>query len=315
MRWKARIAAGEEPAKRPGPKKVEAINFDTLRIQVERMKHGSKRTAGFSSLYTQYRDGISRRDLAGWVAEERARQTRMKRQSYGELIWKAPGMIWAMDDTEYRPDPAQPKLYLHDIQDMASRYKLEPQVTRHLLKRTQVAENLHRLMEVHGPPLFLKMDNGGNLNNPHVEQVLKDRWVLPLNSPCHYPQFNGGIERAHREIKERLATWMPPALLPAHIQLETQRVNFQPKPCLGMQCPWQVFQSRRPLAAQFTKRRRKEIYEKIKENTLLLIESGEYSEDDAWREAVQTWLLENHFIAFRHQPGVLPDSFSDFSHN
>jgi len=56
-----------------------------------------------------------------------------------------------------------------------------------------------------GAPLFLKRDNGGNLNHTAVNAVLADYFVLPLNSPVHYPPYNGAIEEAQTELKNGLA--------------------------------------------------------------------------------------------------------------
>ena len=64
-----------------------------------------------------------------------------------------------------------------------------------------------------GPPLFLKRDNGGNLNHRAVNEVLSEFFVLPLNSPAYYAPYNGAIEESQGELKaclrEKLMTHGP----------------------------------------------------------------------------------------------------------
>jgi hypothetical protein len=315
MRWKTRIEAGQEPVLPPGPKKVAPLDFEELRRQIEGLKHGRKRTEGVGELYGRHREEISRRELNALVAEERRRQTRERREEYRHVAWRVPRLVWAMDDTEHRPDESLPKAYLHTVQDLGSRLKFEPVVGWRLAHGEQVAAHLQELFETHGPPLFLKRDNGGNLNHGVVDKLLEAYLVIPMNSPAYYPQYNGGIEFAQREIKARLQDPMEPALLAALARLEVQALNLKPRPCLGMRSSWEVFRSGQDLAAQFTKRKRKEVYEEIKRNTLNLMERKEYIEVDAWRDAVQTWLLDNHFISVSLKHRVSPYSCNPGSHN
>jgi IS30 family transposase len=88
------------------------------------------------------------------------------------------------------------------------------------------------------------------------------RLVIPLNSPCYYPQYNGGIEAAQREIKDRLSQRprLPSAFLAIQADLEVQALNHRRRPCLGHRTPCQVFTEGRPLARTFNRRKRKEVY-------------------------------------------------------
>ena len=67
-----------------------------------------------------------------------------------------------------------------------------------------MAVRLEQLFLRHGPPLVLKRDNGSNLNHQAVDEVLTRYLVIPLNSPPHYPPYNGGMECAVRELKTPL---------------------------------------------------------------------------------------------------------------
>lgn len=317
MRWKDRVARGAAIVERPGPKKVASLDLDALRAELRVLRHGRKRTEGTGELYHRQQERISRRDLGRLVAEERRRKNRERNRVYHEVDWKVPRLVWAMDDTEYHPDPDYPKAYLHNVQDLGSRYKFEPLVGLTLAHGEQVAAHLTDLFEAHGAPLFLKRDNGGNLNHTLVEDLLEAFLVIPVNSPCYYPQYNGGIEAANHEIKERLAQQpsLPSAFLAIQAELDIQTLNHRPRPCLGDRSPCQVFAAARDFTRIFHRRKRREVYEWIREKTLELTQKECYDADTAWRLAVETWLLDNGFITISKQSEVLPGFPENRSHH
>jgi hypothetical protein len=265
MRWKSRLADGVAIIGRPGPKKVEALDLQALREQIHWLRHGRKRTVGVGELYGEHRKQISRRALRQMVTEERQRKNAERNRIYHEVIWKVPRLIWAMDDTEYHPDPAYPKAYLHTVQDVGSRYKFEPLVGLALAHGEEIAAHLNELFERYGPPLFLKRDNGKNLNHSIVEELLAAWLVIPVNSPCYYPQYNGGIEIAQREIKARLSLrpQLPSAFLTIEADLDIHALNHRARPCLGHRTPCQTFLSGQELARTFNRRKRREVYDWI----------------------------------------------------
>ena len=298
MRWRKRMEAGGDPVCRPGPQKVEPLDLSALREQLRALHHGRRRTAGTGELYREHQQTISRRDLNRLVREERDRQRQERDRIHHRVHWRVPRLIWAMDDSEYQPDKRYPKAYLHLVQDLGSRYKLAPLVAPHLARGGQIAAHLQRLFASHGPPLFLKRDNGRNLNHHRVEDVLAEFLVIPINSPCGYPQYNGGIERAQGEVKSQLRQHgdQPQAFLAIQAELDVQEMNHRRRPGLGNRTPCAVFTSGAEQARTYTRRKRKEIYEIIKEKTLELIDLQRYDTDTAWRMAVETWLLDHHFI-------------------
>lgn len=299
MRWKSRLDGGVPIIGQPGPKKVEALDLEVLREQIRGLRHGRKRTDGAEELYRQNQDRVSRRVVRRLVAEERIRKNRERNRVYHGVIWKVPRLIWAMDDTEYHPDPACPKAYLHNVQDLGSRYKFEPLVGLALAHGEEVAAYLNDLFEAHGPPLFLKRDNGGNLNHGIVEELIEAFLVIPVNSPCYYPQYNGAIEVAQREIKDQLSQrpHLPSAFLAIQADLDVQALNHRSHPCLGHQTSCQMFLSGQNFAHTFNRRKRREVYDWIQQKTLELTEKECYDADAAWRLAVERWLLDNGFIA------------------
>jgi len=308
MRWKDRVARGRDIVGRPGPKKVAPLDLDALREELRVLRHGRKRTEGTGDLYRRHRDRISRRDLGRFVVEERRRQNRERHRIVHEVTWKVPRLIWAMDDTEYHPDPAYPKAYLNNVQDLGSRFKFEPLVGLALAHGNEVAAHLHTLFDAHGPPLFLKRDNGKNLNHALIDALLEAFFVIPVNSPCHYPQYNGGIEAGNREIKSELLRRpsMPSAFLAIQAELDIQTLNHRSRPCLRHRSPCEVFAAGRGYARTFDRRKRREVYEWIRQKTLELTQTTCYDADRAWRLAVETWLLDHEFITVSKPKEVLP---------
>lgn len=317
MRWKERVGRGAVLIREPGPKKVAPLDLEALRGEIRLLRHGRKRSEGTGDLYRRQRDQVSRRQLGRWVAEERQRKNRERNRVYHEVTWKVPRLVWAMDDTEYHPDPFYPKAYLNNVQDLGSRYKFEPLVGLALAHGPEVAAHLNDLFEIHGPPLFLKRDNGGNLNHAIVEELLEMFLVIPVNSPCCYPQYNGGIEVAQHEIKERLSRQpsMPSAFLAIQADLDVQTLNHKVRPCLGHRTACQMFLSGQELAGTFNRRKRREVYEWIRQKTPELMQGECYDADAAWRLAVETWLLDHDFITVSKQKEVLPGFPENRSHH
>jgi transposase InsO family protein len=96
------------------------------------------------------------------------------------ITWQVPGLVWSLGDAELAR-LAGHRLHLHQVQDLASRYKFPPWVGERVLGET-VAVRLEQLFLRQGPPLVLKRDNGSNLNHQAVEEVLARHLVIPVNS-------------------------------------------------------------------------------------------------------------------------------------
>jgi hypothetical protein len=298
MRWRERTHNGEQPCHRPGPAKVESLDMNLIVKQIRAMHHGRHRTEGTGELYREHKERISRRDLSELVRKERNELRQQKAQKQYHIQWHVSRLVWAMDDTEYRPDKRYPKAYLHNVQDLGSRYKFGALVGLSLACGEDVVAHLAELFNRHGPPLFLKRDNGGNLNHHGVDELLQAAMVIPLNSPRCYPQYNGSMERAQREIKGMLARHVkaPSAFLAIQSDMEIHELNHSPREDLGNRTPCSVFGSGKDHARLYTRRKRKEVYENIREKTLAFADMEGYDPDRAWRRAVRTWLQENRFI-------------------
>ena len=111
-------------------------------------------------------------------------------------------LIWSMDIFEQVHRGV--RFHVLQVIDLGSRVKLEPAVKPGAFTAEEVAEHLNYMKHKHEAPLFLKRDNGSNLNSGEVLSILKMFAVIPFNSPPGFPQFNGVMERSQGEIKRYL---------------------------------------------------------------------------------------------------------------
>jgi len=322
-RWKHRIGCGQPVLLKPGPKKVAPLDLDELRGDVCRLDHGSERSRGVGSLYRQYQSQVSRRDLAMLAATVRGNLLQHQQAELRHLTWHVPGLIWSLDDAELARFDDR-KLHLHQVQDLASRYKFAPLVGEQVLGAA-VALQLEQLFERYGPPLVLKRDNGSNLNHQVVDEVLCRYLVVPLNSPPHYPPYNGGMEHGVGELKAPLVEKIldhdsiaePPVELWAEVLAHD--LNHRSRPCLHGQVACQVFHSAKSAMKVYTRRKRREVFDWINELTSLLIQVWAVrtprQAETARRLAVETWLQRNGLITVSQNPKVLPIFLNKFAHN
>ena len=322
-RWKRRLARGQPIFSKPGPKKVAPLDLEELRGDVCRLDHGFERSHGFGPLYRQYQSQVSRRDLGALAATVRGNLLQQQRAELHHLTWPVPGSVWSLDNAELFRFDGHP-LYLHQVQDLASRYKFTPLVGEQVLG-AMVALHLEQLFERHGPPLVLKRDNGPNLNHQAVDEVLRRYLVVPLNSPPHYPPYNGGMEHAVRELKTLLVEKIldrgsiagPTVELWAEVLAHD--LNHRFRPCLHGQVACQVFQGAKSAMKVYTRRKRREVFDWINELASLLIRvwavRTRCQAETARRLAVETWLQRNGLITVSQNPKVLPILSEKFAHN
>jgi len=322
-RWKHRLACGQPACFQPGPKKVAPLNLDELRGHICRLQHGRQRSQGVGKLYRQYQSQISRRDLEVLTETVRREIHQQHQAELRHLTWHVPGLVWSLDDAELARVAHHP-LHLHQIQDLASRYKFTPLVGGQVLGET-VALHLEQLFLRHGPPLVLKRDNGSNLNHQAVDEVLARYLVIPLNSPPHYPPYNGGMECALRELKtplvEKILVGGPTTASQVQVWAEVlaHDLNHRSRGCLRGYIACRVFQDAKAALRAYTLRKRKEIFDWINELIRELVQVSvvhtQRQAETARRLAVETWLQRNGVITITQNPKVLPISPEKTAHN
>jgi hypothetical protein len=302
-RWRRRLRENLALIIPPGPKKVEPFDPSVLDTEIRLLDHGVKRSAGITDLYYRYRFNISRREL-GQIVERVRQDLESDRRAHLRWIeWLTPGVVWAMDFTEYEMDLGG-KLYLHNMQDMGSRYKFLPMAGGYPVGE-EVAGYLSDKFDRYGAPLVLKRDNEGNMNHLAINDVLSESFVLPLNSPEYYAPYNGAIEESQREVKRSLREKLLLGLsdcrnhIAVYAEAAVHDLNHRIRPCLNGKTSCQVFfgTTNKPV---FTKRERRRIYdwvmERVERILSIMNQSGQAARESAWRIALESWLRSRGYI-------------------
>lgn len=322
LRWRQRHGAGAPTLLAPGPKKTGPLPLEAVRAEVAALRHHRRRSDGVVALYQRHQGVISRRDLARLVAEERGRRETARRGLHRRVDWHMPNTAWAIDATERGRDRQGRKLFVHAVQDLCSRYRFAPLVALES-KGPAVAEHLQKLFRRHGPPLFLKRDNGSPLNCAEVDAVLAAHGVIPLNSPAYYPQYNGAIEKGIREMQSALGTclarpvrWQPKALLPYVVAVH-HALNCKPRRVLHRHTACEAYHHQPH--ARYAKRERLAIFEWIRVHAHDRIQQLEKVDQRsvlaAWRRAAETWLRCQGLITVTINQKVLPNLPRKYVHH
>lgn len=318
-RWRVRIARGEDPVQKPGPKVVNPLDLNRLNAELEQLIHATKRSRGIGKAGAAVKDFISRRELSGMVEQLRKERVRQTRGSQRKLYWKVPGSVWSMDICETRMAHLPGKQFLLCVADLASGYKFAPLVTTTEPCGPQVSVHLKKLFEQFGRPLFLKRDNGGNLNHGSVNTLISRSYVLPLNSPCYYAPYNGAIERGQGEIKWKLRREYGDVQTFGEFARSTGLIvhdlnHLHRRKLDGNTSCIRFFDRPR---VNYSKRKRKEVLLWISDKAFDIVEkkSGDMKPDAAYRIACQIWLVKNDHLSVSKHGGVLPHLSGKTAHN
>jgi hypothetical protein len=313
MRWKRRLQDGEDPVKKSGAKKTKPIDLNELKKRIGSLSHGKKRSYGTGQLYRNHRHGISRREFNALVKEVRRDTNRKQSASLCRVIWRRPDLVWALDGLEYS------KCHIQNIQDLCSRYKFTPLTTAYHPCGEEIAGHLSRHFTRFGPPLFIKRDNGGNLNHTSVNDLLQEMSVIPINSPCYTASYNGAIEHSQGELKTWLCKWIQNFKSKRELALQVENaahaLNHRPRRSLfGKNACRKYFSSPR---LRYDKRKRKEVYDWIKNLAVdISLRSGKDKISlTAWRVSARKWMEKHRLIIIRRPEKVLPNFSLKNCHN
>lgn len=307
QRWRSRVKHGAPLLQKPGPKKLGPLRLEEVALEIAHLRHRAKRTRGTGALYQAHRNGISRRELAAKIREERRRKSRGRRGHQQRLRWKQPNLAWAIDATEYGRDGSGRRLWVHAVKDLASRYQLEP-LTSLESRGEDVAAHLEKLFRAQGAPLLLKRDNGSVFNHHAVNGVLARWGVIPLNSPAYYAPYNGAIEQGIRELKDEVRralpvpeSWSLPQVAP-FVAVAAAKRNYVPRRCLGGANASDRY-GQRQRRGRWNKRQRHEAFEWIYTHARAIVlntmKVDRRSVGAAWRHAVEAWLDDQALIEVR----------------
>jgi len=155
--------------------------------------------------------------------------------------------------------------------------------------------------------------------------VLARYLVIPLNSPPHYPPYNGGMVCAVREMKtllvEKILAGRPITSSQVQVWAEVLAHDLihRSRPCLQGKVICHVFHQAKPALKVYTLRKRKEILDWINEMTSLLIRVWDVrtprQAETARRLAVETSLHRTGVITVTQNQKVLPVFAEKLAHN
>ena len=311
-RWKARLVRKQPPVKKPGPKPLKPLDLETIKRKLEKLVHGRKRSRGVGELRLALQGIISRRDLDALIALERKEKLQKRGSQLFRLTWLRPGSVWSMDVFETHIPFLTEKAHVLSVQDLASSYKLPPLVMEHEPHGAQVAAHLNQLFSRFGAPLFIKRDNGGNLNQMAVHQLFSDHDVFPLNSPFYCAKYNGAIEHTQGEYKQQLQREYRDIEsftdFKRCVALATHDLNHLARRRLkGENSCKRFFQEKR---FKYHKRNRQEVFTWIYETASDILKKVEqnFSLKSATRIAARLWLVKNGMLSISKKEIVLPNS-------
>jgi transposase InsO family protein len=298
-----------------GPRKKEPLELARVNEKIRQLDHGPRRTAGTTALYAQLSNSISRRRFQELVAEERQNQL----DSMKRIQWLVPGTAWSMDTTAYGPD----KIKITPLRDLAAKYQLPVPLVAPQENGVQIAAYLDLMFQKQGPPMFLKIDLGSPLNCQAVHQVLERHGVLPLNSPAHYPQYNGSIERTMRDLHNALDERRLQALqvpMSVEVELATHQLNHRRLRSLGGLTPCQVFHDpARRIRLHGASRQRifREVFQLFWHYVQCMPVRNHHTVNAAWRLVVESWLRRQGWISVtaKTKTNVSTNSKNVCSHN
>jgi hypothetical protein len=252
----------------------------------------------------KYGDALSRRELTYMAAETRKEQNDILRRNLYRIEWLVLGIIRAMDGTTYTGE-CSGKQEILTVRDLGSKYLLKPMVTQWISCCSEVAGHTAELAGTHELPLFLKMDNGGNLVGHEHMDVLAGHRIIPLVSPPVYPRYNGSLEKAQDNVKTAIAAALPlgrsvpPQEFNLHAELAMHELNHKPRECLGGNNPCRIYHDK-TRRKRFTQPERMAIYDWInqtQESILKEVRSvTKQTVATARRKAIEAWLIKNNII-------------------
>lgn len=319
MRWKRRLANGQDAVGKRGPKKVRPLNLNELKARIRDLNHGAQRSFGTGRLHGTHADRISRRELNELVRKARNAENRHRRAESCRVSWLRPNLAWAIDDCRKSDTAVSGTLHLHNLTDLCSRYKLPPIASCQLPCGEEVAGHLAHLFDRFGPPLFCKRDNGGNLNHSTVDEALEEAWVIPVNSPPYTAPYNGAIEHTQGEFKSYVKRWQWKANTMESLSLLAETaahaLNHTSRRCLNNHTACRTYFGDNRI--RYSKRQRRSIYEWIRDlASEIAFQAGKSKITNVeWRVAAKQWLLKNDLIRIEKAGNVSPHLNRKLCHN
>jgi hypothetical protein len=315
LRWRRRRWAGQVLVGKPGPPKLEPLPVGDLNEAIRGLRFSPRRTRGTGELYERFRDSISRRDLHAYLREFRLELKGLQHDLERRVEWLLPGSVWSIDDTEAALLP-QGQGMIHLLYDLGGRFNLSVLGAEVMAHGEQIAQNLEKAFKAFGAPLFLKRDNGSNLNHWCVNEVLSENSVIPLNSPKYYPPYNGAIEHEQALVKNELFKRVGGRALEGpeyglQCELSGHVLNHRQRRVLGGRTPCAAMEAgRRLVRMEYNRRKREEVFKEIRglavDITRRLGDDRDRVTELAFRYAAETWMQQKSLIHVSFPKEVSP---------
>ena len=156
-----------------------------------------------------------------------------------------------------------------------------------------------------------------------MNAVLAQHKVLPLNSPPHYPPYNGAMEKSIGDFKRRLDQRMnnhtDPSPLHAAIEATIHELNHQRRRCLYGKTACELFHDP-ALRPSFTRRFRDELLRLLTKTFRENLQSMAHTDHHAaaatmWRRTVESWLRCQGLIRVCRNPQTNQPVSTSFPQN
>lgn len=285
-----------------GKPKAVTIEDDIVQDVLKSQWHGGRhRLRGVADIRLQHPE-FTEQQIQNFANEVRNELLQGNAKSMISVEYGEPHLMWSLDIFEKWHRGI--KFRVLQVMDLGSRIKLFPAIKPGDFTGEEIAEHINMLMRIHGAPLFLKRDNGGNLNSRELFEIMKMFAVIPFNSPPYCPQFNGVMERSQGEIKRYLRFMLKDTktedTFSAAVYLAIDRANHRKRKVLNGQNALECWE--KPFL-KFSKREREAIYFEIKDvaNQILHAFSPQKQKRKdafacAWRKAVTQYLEAKEYI-------------------
>lgn len=151
--------------------------------------------------------GLPKNSAAAYLRRLDRVIAKQRRRRLGWVSWPVPGSVWAIDGTWLdRPVPPLGRRALI-VTELHGRKTLCLRAVAG--ERAEIVEQvLAELVERHGAPLVLKLDNGSAFIARRFAAFCRSHGITLLHSPVRCPRWNGTCEVSARWAKRRAeAAW------------------------------------------------------------------------------------------------------------
>jgi transposase InsO family protein len=152
--------------------------------------------------FRQVIPGLPKNSAAAYLRRLQRVDAKVQRRRWDRLSWPVPGAVWAIDGTWLDRAIAPLGRRALIVTELHSRRTLCLQSVPG--ERAEAVEQvLTALIERHGAPLVLKLDNGSAFISRSLASFCRRHGITLLHSPVRRPRWNGTCEVSARWAKER----------------------------------------------------------------------------------------------------------------